>query len=402
VLVHLKTFLRSPWRAVPLLGLTQILAWGALFYPPVLTVPLIAAERGWSLSFAMGGFSGGLFVGGIVAPFVGRSIDRVGGHAALTAGALAGAAGLALLTVAANPLAYFAVWSLAGAAMAASLYDPAFATLGRIFGHGARRPITLVTFAGGFASTASWPATLFLIDHVGWRGAYLVYAAILAFIVAPLYAFALPRERADPLAGTAHTRAQIFRTVPPAGFTFAAVIAAASLYAFIPSGLSAHLLAIFKRGGIDPVTAVTIGALFGPAQVFMRIAEFLFGSNTHPLAIGRGALIALLLAFAMLLVAGISTPVAALFAILFGASNGLLTVARGTVPLALFGPNGYGQVVGRIAGPSLIAQAVAPFAVAFIAEHASDEVALLFVAFIACVSLACFFAVRRPQAEAAH
>src|SRR3981081_1153786 len=193
-----RDFLLGPWRAVPVLGLTQVLAWGTLFYPPVLTVPPIAAEHGWSLAFAMSGLSVGLLAAGLIAPTVGRSIHRHGGPVVMTAGSLVGAAGLVALVLAAHPVAYLAAWVLIGAAMAASLYDPAFATLGRIFGAAARRPITVLTFMGGLASTASWPAAHVLLEVCGWRGPYLVYAALLALVAAPLHAFALPRERPGP------------------------------------------------------------------------------------------------------------------------------------------------------------------------------------------------------------
>src|SRR5215468_7854676 len=188
----------GPWRAVPVLGVTQILAWGAIFYPPVLTVPLIAADRGWSAAFTMGGFSLGLLVAGLVSPRIGATIDRYGGHRVMPVGSLAGAIGLVALTYAEHPVAYLAVWALLGAAMASSLYDPAFATLGRVFGSGARPPITALTLIGGFASTVSWPVTHLLIGAVGWRGTYLVYAALLALVAAPLHAFLLPRSRAEP------------------------------------------------------------------------------------------------------------------------------------------------------------------------------------------------------------
>src|SRR4249920_1971809 len=114
-----REFIDGPWRAVPVLGITQILTWGTIFYTPVLIVPLIAAERGWSIAFAMGGFSVGLLVAGLVSPYVGRTIDRAGGHVVMTIGSLIGAAGLILITFATHPLAYMAVWMVLGAAMAA-------------------------------------------------------------------------------------------------------------------------------------------------------------------------------------------------------------------------------------------------------------------------------------------
>ena len=164
-MIGVRELVRGPWRAVPVLGVTQILAWGSIFYTPVLIVPLIAAERGWSIAFTMGGFSFGLLVAGLASPHVGRSVDRYGGHVVMTAGSLIGALGLALIVRAADPAAYFAVWAVLGVAMAANLYDPAFASLGRIFGAAARRPITALTLIAGFASTVSWPATHFLLEE---------------------------------------------------------------------------------------------------------------------------------------------------------------------------------------------------------------------------------------------
>src|SRR5665213_340291 len=155
----LRDFIDGPWRAVPVLGVTQILSWGTIFYTPVLIVPLIAAERGWSMSFAMGGFSVGLLAAGLSAPYVGRSIDRFGGHVVMTIGSLIGALGLVLIGLTADRISYLAVWVVLGVAMAANLYDSAFATLGRVFGAGARSPIPALTLAGGFAPTVSWLAT---------------------------------------------------------------------------------------------------------------------------------------------------------------------------------------------------------------------------------------------------
>ena len=395
--MRLSEILSGRWRAVPILGLTQIIAWGTLYYPPVLTLPLLAAERGFSLTFAMGGFSFGLLTGGMLAPKVGRLIDRYGGHRVMTGGALLGALGLVLLVYANNPALFLAVWALLGAATAASLYDPAFATLGRIFGREARRPITLVTFAGGLASTVSWPATYFLLEVLGWRGTYLVYAGLLAFVVAPLYFFVLPRERADVHTAAPDSGAPLPKLIPARGFAFLLVAAAFAIYAFVPSALAAHMLAIFERMGVGAGTVILIGALFGPAQVAARLCEFAFARNLHPLDIARFAIGLLLFAFLLLALLGVPASVAAAFAILFGVANGLMTISRGTVPLTLFGPSGYGGVIGRIAGPSLVLQAAAPFVIAFAAERASDATALAIIAGMAALSLAAFLAVRRPK-----
>jgi len=348
----------------------------------------------------MAGFSLALVVVGLVVPRVGRLIDRHGGHRVMPVGSLLAALGLASLSLGEHPAIYLAVWMLIGAATAASLYDAAFATLGRIFGAAARAPITVVTLAGGLASTVSWPVTHVLIEQVGWRGAYLVYAALLALVAAPLHAFALPRRRADaippPPDGAVRAPSVL---LPSRGWLFAIVASAFAAYGFVVPGLSAHLLAIFGRAGIDAVTVVAVGALFGPAQVAARICEFIFARGVHPLHVARFAVGMLLAALALVAIFGVSVPVAAAFMVMFGMGNGLVTIARGTVPLALFGPAGYGFLIGRIARPVLLMQASAPLVLAFVAERASDPAVLMVVAGLALVAFGCFAAVPPPSRD---
>lgn len=393
----IRDFLLGPWRAVPVLGVTQILAWGILFYPPVLMMPLIAADRGWSLSFAMAGFSLALLVAGSAAPTIGGWIDRFGGHVVMAAGSLIGACAVALLAFASHPAAYLAVWVILGVAIAANLYDPAFATLGRIFGVGARKPITYLTLAGGFASTVSWPATQVSLTYTDWRGTYLIFAAVLALVAAPLHAFALPRTRAAPPPPSDDPAATFPAYVPASGLVFFLVAAAFAAYAFIPSGLAAHLIAMFGRAGIDPATAVMIGAMFGPSQVAARVCELMFGGRAHPLNLARVSVALLLTGFSLLALFGFTPWAAIAFAIMFGAGNGLLTIARGAVPLALFGATGYGRVLGRIAKPYQIMQAVAPLALAFVVERSGDPAALAVTSAFGVVSLICLLAIRRPR-----
>jgi MFS family permease len=398
---RLRDLVFGPGRAVLVLAFVEILSWGILIYPPVLTMPHVAAAHGWSLAFGMAGFSLGLIVSGLLSPVVGGLIDRHGGNVVMASGALAGAVGLALISVADHPLLYFASWLLLGAAMAATLYDPAFATLTRIFGASARRQITFVTFAGGFASTAGWPATHLLLEHVGWRGTYLTFAAVFALIVAPLLAFALPRHVAvAPLPVADVAVAPVAAMLRPQGWPFILLAAAFSLYSFILSGVTSNLLAVLERGGLGAATAVTIGAMFGPAQVASRLADFALAGRTHPLWIARGAVLVVVLAFATLAFAGISFPLAALFAIAFGAANGVMTIARGALPLLMFGPVGYGRVIGRIARPALFVQALAPFVVASAVETLSDRAVLQLGTLGALIVLGCFLAIRQPGVAA--
>jgi MFS family permease len=301
-----------------------------------------------------------------------------------------------LITHATNPITYCLVWMLLGLSMAASLYDAAFASLGRIFGMAARRPITALTLAGGFASTVSWPVTHLLIESIGWRGCYLVYAAVLALVNAPLHALLLPRERVAGDAPAPEITKKPVTLLPAKGLTFVLVASAFASYAFVPSGLSAHLLAIFQRNGIDAGTAVFIGALFGPAQVLARLIEFSFGRNLHPLWVARFAFGALLVAFLLLALTGMSPIVAAVFALMFGGANGLVTIARGAVPLTLFGASGYGRLMGRLAAPFLIVQSAAPLVMAFVVERASDAAALALAAAFATIAFLCAISIRRP------
>jgi hypothetical protein len=211
-----------------------------------------------------------------------------------------------------------------------------------------------------------------------------------------LHALALPRHRAEltsPAPGDVKAPEKL---LPSRGLAFVLVAAAFAIYAFVPSGLSAHLLAIFARSGIDAGTVVWIGALFGPAQVGARLIEFSFGRELHPLWVARFALSALLCAFAMLLLFGISTPLAAAFALMFGGANGLITITRGAVPLALFGASGYGRLMGRLAGPFMLMQAAAPLVMAFVVQETSDRAALALAALFAATALICFLVIKRP------
>jgi predicted MFS family arabinose efflux permease len=235
-----------------------------------------------------------------------------------------------------------------------------------------------------------------LLAEVGWRGTYVFYAVLMAGVCAPLHAFALPRSRASHDTPAIGASPRPVALLPPRGTVFVLVTAAFTAYAFVPSALSAHLLAIFGRSGIDAATVIFIGTLFGPAQVAARITELAFGRNIHPLLVGRAAVAILVLAFALMAVLGISAPVAAAFAVMFGAANGLITITRGALPLALFGAEGYGALMGRISGFWLVMQSAAPLVMAFVAERTSDSSALAFAAAFAVVALVCFAAIRRP------
>lgn len=393
-----RVLISGPYRAVGVLCITQVLGWGALFYPPGLTMMHIAADHGWSLAQTLLGLSVALGVSGLAAPFACGLVERHGGHFVMAGGALIGALGLVILPLTDQYWLYLASWVLLGIAMACNLYDPAFTALTRIFGMAARRPITLVTFVGGLASTFSWPLTQVLIAGGGWRSVYFVFAGVMAFIVAPLYAFALPRNAIHVPAPAPEGAAPVkpAAIVTATGAPFLLMAAGFAAHAFVQSGTLAHLLTILQRGGIDASTTVVIGALFGPAQVLTRMADFASGGRLHPLWIARIAMALMAFAFTLLVAIGISPAVATVFALTFGAANGVVTIARGALPLATFGPAGYGRVVGRIARPAQICQAFAPFALAYVIDRWSELAVLEILIAAALLALACFIAIRRP------
>lgn len=376
----------GPWRAVPILGLTQIIAWGSSFYAIAVLKTHVVAETGWSPVVAVAGISVAMGVAGLCAPLVGRMISARGGRPIMAGGSVLTGVALSALYLADDPVIWIAVWAVIGVAQAMVLYDAAFATLAEVFDARARTAITALTLFGGFASTVFWPITFYLNELVGWRETYLVYGALNLFVCAPLHAFALPRpgEGAQPDGPEAAKRATA-KLLPPHGFPFLLLAAAFSINAFFMSAFAIHLVGMLERIGLAAAAAVAVGALVGPSQVSGRLAEFVLARRRHPLDVA--VITMLLMPAAFLLLAAGGAKVAAAFAIGYGVSQGLLTIVRGTVPLALFGASGFAIVLGRLAAPVLIAQAVAPVAFGLALETWGTRAVLIGSAAVGAVSL---------------
>ena len=358
----LRVTSKTPSRVViiSVLGVTQIFAWGSSYYLPAVLAKPIASDTGWSLSWVVGGLSLGLLIAGLVSPRVGRAIARRGGRPVLAVSAALLAAGLSALALAQSLPAFLIAWSLIGLGMGAGLYDPAFATLGRLYGHGGRSAITTLTLFGGFASTVCWPLSAFLDAHLGWRGACLVYAGFQLAVALPAYLFVLPREpqHPAPLPGSAisllHAPA---KRKFPGNAVFLLLAATITLSSVISTTLSVHLLTVLQAKGLTLAAAVGLGALVGPSQVTARAVEMVIARYHHPIwtKVASTSLVATGLAALWL-----EAPIIPLALALYGAGIGLESIARGTLPLAVFGPERYPVIMGRIAMPSLIAQAAAP------------------------------------------
>ncbi|ABD56804.1 MFS transporter [Jannaschia sp. CCS1] len=341
----------TPWTTVPILGIIQILTWGTTFYLLSILAEPIALDTGWSALSVTFGISLALLVSGLSAGSVGRLITRHGGRSVMSAGIGVLSVGLLGLALAPTLPAYLAAWAVIGAAMAATLYEAAFSTLGRIFGGDARRAITTLTLIGGFSATICWPLSAALVEAVGWRGTCTVYGALHLCVTLPLCRFGLPPSQtvqppaSDPQDAVGWNDIRL-RAMGVAGICLV----------FIFVTLSIHLIPILVASGYGLAAAVGLGALIGPSQVSARVLEMLGRQRHSPVLTMIAA--ALCVASGVLGLA-VGLP-AAICLITYGAGAGLWTIARGTVPLALFGPTHYTATMARLALPILATSALAP------------------------------------------
>ena len=345
---------RSRRAVVTALGVSQTLAWASSYYLPAILADPIGASLHVSRSWIFAAFSMALLIAAGAGPAVGRFIDRYGGRGVLALSNIVLAAGLLILAATNGVAVLLLAWAVLGVGMALGLYDAGFAALTALYGHNARGPITGVTLFAGFASTVSWPVSAFLNGAFGWRETVLAWAVLNLVLGLPLNRFVLPLPaQATPIARGAATKIgwQPRRQMVLLAFVFAAAW-------FVTGAMATQLPALLERAGATPVQAVAAASLVGPAQVAARVGEFIVLRRIHPLVSARIA--ASLHPLGALLFAIFGAPAAAVFTVFYGAGNGLLTIARGTVPLAVFGAEGYGERTGLLGAPARAAQAFAP------------------------------------------
>jgi MFS family permease len=380
------------------LGIGQILAWGSSYYLPAVLAEPIVRDTQWPLAHVVGGLSLGLLVAALISPRVGVAIERCGGRHVLAMSAVALGLGQIGLAIAPNLYLHIAAWLVVGLGMGAGLYDAAFATLGRLYGREARAWITALTLFGGFASTVCWPLSALLVSSFGWRGACLTYAAIQFGFVLPLYLLALPRGSPRESPRSHDDRVKIPRQATASLSAMLLLALTLTLAAALSATLSVHLLTILQAGGLAAAAAVGLGALVGPCQVAARMIEAAIARYHHPIWTK--------VASASLVACGISALCAGLPVIpalaSYGAGIGLESVARGTLPLALFGASGYATLMGRLAMPSLLAQAGAPWIGALLLEGMGSKGmlgVLVAVAFLnVALALGLYWTAVRPHA----
>lgn len=357
----------APVRVVGALGTAQTLAWASSYYLPAMLAAPMAADLGVATPTVFAAFSGAMVVSALVGPWAGLAIDRHGGRVVLAGTSLVFALGLGMLGFAQGLWTMVIAWLVIGAAMGAGLYEAAFSSLVRLYGQHARGAITGITLLAGFASTVGWPLSAWMEARFGWRNACLGWAGIHLLIGLPLNAWlpTLPSpaqpERtaaADPAQAIASASPSPVAAAGGAGYATALLAFVFAATWFISTAMATHLPRMLEAAGATLAAAVAVSALVGPAQVAGRVLEFGLLRRVHPLLSARLAALAHPAGVTVLLMAG---PVAApLFAILHGAGNGILTIAKGTLPLVLFGAQGYGARQGWLMLPARIAQALAP------------------------------------------
>jgi MFS family permease len=362
------------------LGSAQTLAWGSTYYLPAILAAPMARELGVSTGLVFGAFSAALVIAAVLGPLAGRRIDLFGGRDVLAVSSLVFAAGLATLGAAQNAAMLLAAWLVIGVGMAMGLYEAAFSTLAGIYGRTARGAITGITLIAGLASTICWPISAYLEAEVGWRIACFIWAAAHIAIGLPLNRFLVPlgTQPVPSLTNQAKDEAPGGSAWPQShAMPLLALVFAVTW--FTSTAMAAHLPRLLQDAGASATAAVAAAALVGPAQVAGRLLEFGVLQRFHPLLSARLAAIGHPIGAFAVMVFG--APAAAVFVVLHGAGNGILTIAKGTLPLAIFGPGGYGLRQGILMVPARFGQAAAPFLFALLMERYGASALLLTAGF---------------------
>ena len=375
---------------VSTLGITQTLSWASSYYLTAVFADPICADLHVSKTWFFGAVSAALLLSGLMGPLAGRAIDKRGGRGVLFATNIVFAAGLALMSVAQGPGGLATAWIVIGVGMGFGLYEAAFATVAGLYGRDARNAITGITLVAGFASTVGWPLSALMIDEFGWRGACLAWAALHLLVGLPMNRFLVPKAPPpEPMRPAEPGEAgAVSWTMIVLGGVFAATW-------FVSAAMAAHLPRLLQGMGANPVAAIAAAALVGPAQVAARLAEFSLLRKASPLLSARLATCLHPIGAAIFAVVG--APAAVAFVMLHGAGNGMLTIARGTLPLALFGAAGYGLRTGILVAPTRILQGGAPLLFELVLDRVGPYAALALSSTLVGGSCLLLLLLRPPQ-----
>lgn len=343
-----------------ILSFGQLISWGTLYYGITFLAGPIRHETSWSLGLIFGAFSAGLLLAAAITPTVGRFLHRHGGRTVMSAGSLLAAIALVLVASSNNFLLFQIGWLLAGIAMAMTLYEAAFSTLREISVTDFRRGVGVITIVGGFASTLYWPLTHWLADELGWRATLLVYAGMHLLICFPLH-LSLGHK---PLAAQVQTREE---ALPIVGKRQIALLAMPfALAALVTAAISSHAGLVMTEKQVPVWLGMAALALIGPMQVAGRVVELSVAHRISPMRAGMIALVALAASLLLAQLMEYYYWLALGFAIVYGASNGVMTVVRGTILHELFDRESYALMQGMLSAPALFARALGPVLAAWV------------------------------------
>lgn len=391
--------------AIGLLGVTQIIGYGTLYYSFGILAPSIAAHFDWPTSWVFGALSLALLAGGLIAPFAGRWIDRYGAGRIMTVGSLIAALALVLGAFAPGPIAFVASLVLIDIAGTLVQYPAAFALLVQLGPRRAQRNIVYLTLIAGFASTIFWPVTAALHARLSWQEVFLAYAALHVALCMPMH-FWLSRHGRQRASATAEPTPSVKGSVAARNRTtvFALMVTGFALESFVNAAVLMHMVPMLGTLGLG-AAAVLIGTVFGPAQVLSRLINMIFGGELSQVRLA--VITAALLPVALLILIGTAPTLTGglVFAVVFGLGSGLMSIVQGTLPLALFGSAGYGSRIGQMTSARLVASSAAPFGFALLAERSGIFWTLSVMTALGAAAIVAFVAIalllRRAAREAA-
>jgi MFS family permease len=367
--------------AVNALGITQITAWGTSYYCLGVLAKPIVADTGWPLTMVFLGFSVALLVMGFISTWVGWLIDRIGARIVMCLGTIIVSAGLLALSQVWDQTSYLVVWAVLGVGMRCCLYDAAFAALVQVTPSRGRKAISYLTLYGAYASTVFWVVGHYLNQAYGWRGTLVAFAVINLVICLPLNWIGLayrdpPEDATAPSAPPAPSPdgPVLEGRMRVVGIVLFALIM--SINGFVFGVISIQLVPLLEAAGLVGATAVWVASLKGHGQFAGRVVEIYFGRNLKAMTIARIAIAVVPASLILLFLANGDLSRLVAFTLLLGASQGVITIVRGAVPLALFGTKGYGAVLGVIATPILLVNAFSPALFALLVDLFGWQISL--------------------------
>ncbi|MGV1760573.1 arsenite efflux MFS transporter ArsK [Rhizobium sp. A22-96] len=387
---------RSPAAAILALGLTQIIGYGTLYYSFSILAPAMARDLNWSSEWIFGALSAALLIGGLAAPIMGKWIDRFGAGRVMTGGSAIAAVALAACAFSSGKVAFVAALIAIETAYNLVQYGAAFALLVQIRPQVAQRSITYLTLIAGFASTIFWPVTTALHSHLSWQNVYLIFAAINLLVCLPIHAWLSHGVNETRKREKNEGTKPVEPSLKPSARTWAFILMVMgfALESFVNAALLVHMVPVLSGLGLG-ATAVMVGTLFGPSQVLSRFTNMVFGGGLSQLTLALVSAVLLPGALVILIITAPSVPGALVFAFVFGLGSGLSSIVQGTLPLALFGSQGYGKRQGQVLSIRLVISSTAPFVLSFMMENIGVSWSLVVAAAVGAIAVLAFIAIGR-------